>query len=210
MAKRWFRIEYLFFPTRTMDLFLTKIIFIIEISLSFRQLVNVHLITSYVNGNQKDYQETGLSSGMTIAVIIVIIGGVCCICLIVIQVRLHCFRIFTEPNYSPNVMQFPVYWSSKLSFNSHTKHVHLQILMHKRNEKGSRNILPGPNRFSLRSLDSIALNAVPKSRPHSGFWNPGLDHSEEVVVIQKQNMFRIPRYLIKKARRSTKYPSDMP
>lgn len=105
-----------------------------------QKLVNVHLITSYVNGNQKDYQETGLSSGMTIAVIIVIIGGVCCICLIVIQ-----------------------------------------ILMHKRNEKGSRNILPGPNRFSLRSLDSIALNAVPKSRPHSGFWNPGLDHSEENI-----------------------------
>lgn len=70
-----------------MDYFLTKIIPIIEISLSFRQLVNVHLITSYVNNNQKDYQETGLSSGMTIAVIIVIIGGVCCICLIVIQVR---------------------------------------------------------------------------------------------------------------------------
>lgn len=111
-----------------------------------QKLVNVHLITSYVNGNQKDYQETGLSSGMTIAVIIVIIGGVCCICLIVIQ-----------------------------------------ILMHKRNEKGSRNILPGPNRFSLRSLDSIALNAVPKSRPHSGFWNPGLDHSEENISSSPTN-----------------------
>lgn len=78
--------------------------------------------------------------------------------------------------------------------------------MHKRHEKGSRNILPGPNRFSLRSLDSIALNAVPKSRPHSGFWNPGLDRSEEVVVIKKQ-IFRIPSYIIKEARWLTKYPS---
>lgn len=83
--------------------------------------MNVHLITSYVNGNQKDYQETGLSSGMTIAVIIVIIGGVCCICLIVIQVRKCCLSSSTEPNYSPNDMQFTVYLSLELSFNSNTK-----------------------------------------------------------------------------------------
>lgn len=35
--------------------------------------------------------------------------------------------------------------------------------------------------MSTRSLDSIALGVVPKSRPHSGFWNPGLEQEEQVT-----------------------------
>lgn len=55
--------------------------------------------------------------------------------------------------------------------------------MYKWYEKGFRNILFGFNCFLFRSLDFIVLNVVFKLRLYSGFWNFGLDCSEEVVVI---------------------------
>ncbi|XP_062616050.1 uncharacterized protein LOC134277756 [Saccostrea cucullata] len=139
-----------------------------------QKLVNVHLINSYVNKNQKDESDKGLNSGMTIAIIIVIIGGVCCVCLIM-----------------------------------------LQILMHRRSNKGSENFLPGSNRFSLRSLDSIALNAVPKSRPHSGFWNPGLENNEESTSscsnpLGFNNLSNMTRDMVEIYKEFDKLPYEMP
>ncbi|XP_048731767.2 uncharacterized protein LOC125648822 [Ostrea edulis] len=139
-----------------------------------RKLVNVHLITSNTNVNLKDESEEGLSSGMTIAIIIVIIGGICCICLII-----------------------------------------LQILMHRRHDKHHRNFLPGSNRFSLRSLDSIALNAVPKSRPHSGFWNPGLDNDESAPSsfsnsLGFNSLSNMTRDMVEIYKEFERLPSEMP
>ncbi|XP_061172161.1 uncharacterized protein LOC133181633 [Saccostrea echinata] len=139
-----------------------------------QKLVNVHLINSYVNKNQKDESDKGLNSGMTISIIIVIIGGICCVCLIM-----------------------------------------LQILMHRRHNKGSENFLPGSNRFSLRSLDSIALNAVPKSRPHSGFWNPGLENNEEGTSscsnpLGFNNLSNMTRDMVEIYKEFDKLPYEMP
>lgn len=56
----------------------------------------------------------------------------------------------------------------------------LQIIIHRR-QSGKR-MKPYPGRSGLSnvpSMDSIALGVVPKSRPHSGFWNPGLEIQNE-------------------------------
>ena len=41
------------------------------------------------------------------------------------------------------------------------------------------------SRLSMRSMDSIALGVVPKSRPHSGFWNHGLELDDVSILYFK-------------------------
>ncbi|XP_052099274.1 uncharacterized protein LOC127733869 [Mytilus californianus] len=59
----------------------------------------------------------------------------------------------------------------------------LQLIIHKRTGKRMHPYFPGSgscsSRLSTRSLNSIALGVVSKSRPNSGLWNPGLDISDE-------------------------------
>lgn len=54
-----------------------------------------------------------------------------------------------------------------------------QFVLRKRHGKKMTAFVPGTRQFSIRSVDSIALNRV-KSRPHSGFYNPGLESGEVV------------------------------
>lgn len=39
------------------------------------------------------------------------------------------------------------------------------------------------HRASLQSMDHVALGVIPKYRPSSGYWNPALDHTDELVCL---------------------------
>ncbi|XP_033750114.1 uncharacterized protein LOC117334543 [Pecten maximus] len=56
----------------------------------------------------------------------------------------------------------------------------LQIIIHHRQSGKRMKSYPGRSGLSnVPSMDSIALGVVPKSRPNSGFWNPGLELQNE-------------------------------
>ncbi|KAK3097946.1 hypothetical protein FSP39_014740 [Pinctada imbricata] len=57
----------------------------------------------------------------------------------------------------------------------------LQIIIHKRHGKRFNNFDSASTQLSIRSMDSIALGAVSKSRPHSGFFNPGLEYDDQTA-----------------------------
>ncbi|XP_064608836.1 mucin-2-like [Liolophura sinensis] len=77
--------------------------------------------------------------GVTIAIVIASVGGVCCVAVLL-----------------------------------------LQVVLRRRHGRKMTAFVPGTRQFSIRSVDSIALNRV-KSRPHSGFYNPGLESGEVVT-----------------------------
>ncbi|OWF52300.1 receptor-type tyrosine-protein phosphatase F-like [Mizuhopecten yessoensis] len=56
----------------------------------------------------------------------------------------------------------------------------LQIIIHRRQSgKRMKSFNGGSGISNVPSMDSIALGVVPKSRPSSGFWNPGLELQNE-------------------------------
>lgn len=65
-----------------------------------------------------------------------------------------------------------------------------QVLIHRRiKAKRKQRALLG-HRASLQSMGHVALGVIPKSRPGSGYWNPALDNTIELVNnVRKTELF---------------------
>ncbi|KAL3867101.1 hypothetical protein ACJMK2_044332 [Sinanodonta woodiana] len=59
------------------------------------------------------------------------------------------------------------------------------VLVYRRN--GAKKMHPHMlSRSSVRSMDSVALGVLPKSRPNSGYWNPALEQNESGTTETKE------------------------
>ncbi|KAK3593777.1 hypothetical protein CHS0354_014316 [Potamilus streckersoni] len=59
------------------------------------------------------------------------------------------------------------------------------VLVYRRN--GAKKMRPHMlSRPSIRSIDSVALGVLPKSRPNSGYWNPALEQNESGTTETKE------------------------
>ena len=58
----------------------------------------------------------------------------------------------------------------------------MKVLIHRRVKAKRKQRQFIGHRASLQSMDHVALGVIPKSRPSSGYWNPALDDTLELVL----------------------------
>ena len=56
----------------------------------------------------------------------------------------------------------------------------LKVLLHRRVKAKKQRFFIG-HRASFQSMDHVALGVIPKYRPGSGYFNPALDNTDELV-----------------------------